>query len=211
MSERELLGDAAHHLGALEHGHDVADGDEIFHLEGRQRCRHVVEPVAVPLERLEGLVRPAEQDGDGLERMLLVADVDRDHLLVLGDRDDDDVDGAGHPLGGAVTGAGLGRRHVRIGDEVDVGPGDAGGIGGEDDGPVHLGQLRQALRAEGGVEEKAAGADVEHVGSVADHHERAHLRLQDPVEAFPQRSARRHERERRQHLGRVLRRHCGRD
>ena len=29
----DLLGDAAHHLGALEHGDDVADGDEVLDLE----------------------------------------------------------------------------------------------------------------------------------------------------------------------------------
>ena len=154
----------------------------------------VVEAVAVALEGLQGLVGPAEQDGDGLERVLLVADVDRDDLLVLGHRDHGDVDGAGDPLGGAVAGAGLGRGHVGVGHEVDVGPGDAGGVGGEDDGAVHLGQLRQPLRAEGGVEQEPARADVEHVGAVADDDQGAHLGLEDAVEALAQRRARRDER-----------------
>ena len=44
---------------------------------------------------------------------------------------------------------------------MHVGPGDAGGVGGQDDGAVHLGQLREALRGELRVEEEAAGADGE--------------------------------------------------
>ena len=39
----DLLGDPAHHLGALQHGGDVADGDEVFHLECGQRTAHRVE------------------------------------------------------------------------------------------------------------------------------------------------------------------------
>ena len=33
-AELDLLGDAAHHLGALEHGDDVAHGDEVLDLDG---------------------------------------------------------------------------------------------------------------------------------------------------------------------------------
>ena len=33
----DLLGDAPHHLGALQHGDDVAQRDEVLDLEGRQR------------------------------------------------------------------------------------------------------------------------------------------------------------------------------
>jgi hypothetical protein len=32
----ELLGDAPHHLGPLQHGHDVAHGDQVLDLEGAQ-------------------------------------------------------------------------------------------------------------------------------------------------------------------------------
>ena len=66
-------------------------------------------------------------------------------------------------------------------------------VGGEDDRAVHLGQLRQALRRELGVEQEPAGADVQDGGPVADDDERAHLRLQDAVDALPQRSAGGHE------------------
>ena len=58
--------------------------------------------------------------------------------------------------------------HVRVGHQVHVGPGDAAGVGGQDDGAVHLGQLGEPLRAEGGVEQEPARADVEHLGPVAD-------------------------------------------
>ena len=33
-AELDLLGDPAHHLGALQHGDDVADGDEVLDLDG---------------------------------------------------------------------------------------------------------------------------------------------------------------------------------
>jgi hypothetical protein len=82
---------------------------------------------------------------------------------------------------------------------VHVGPGDAAGIGGEDDGAVHLGQLGEPLGAEGGVEEEAARADVEHLGPVADHDERAHVGLQDPVETLAQGLARCHDGQRAEH------------
>src|SRR6187431_2996153 len=50
-------------------------------------------------------------------------------------------------------GAGLGGGHVGVGHEVHVGPGDSAGVGSQDDGAVHLGQLGEALGAEGGVEQ----------------------------------------------------------
>ena len=83
----DLLGDAAHHLGALQHGDDVAERDEVLDLERRRAGLHRVEPVLVALERRQRLVGPVEQPRDRLERVLLVADVDGDHLHVLGHRD----------------------------------------------------------------------------------------------------------------------------
>jgi hypothetical protein len=85
-----------------------------------------------------------------------------------------------------VTGAGLRRGHRRVGHQVDVGPGDAAGVCGQDDGAVHLGQLRQALRTEGSVEQEATRADVEHVGAVAHHQQPAHPRLEDAIHAGAQ-------------------------
>ena len=84
---------------------------------------------------------------------------------------------------------GLGRLDVGVGNEMHVGPGDAAGIVGQDDGAVHLGQLAQALRRIFRVQQEAAAADVEHLGPIADDDEGALVRLKDAVEALPQRSA----------------------
>ena len=136
------------------------------------------------------LVGAGEELRDRLERVLLVAGVDRDDRHVLGDRDHRHVDRARHPLGRAVAGAGLRGGDVRVRHQVDVGAGDPAGVGGEDDGAVHLRQLREALRAERGVEQEAARADVQHLGPVAHHDQAAHLRLEDAVEPRTQRRAR---------------------
>ena len=61
--------------------------------------------------------------------------------------------------------------------------------GGQDDGPVHLGQLGQPLGAELGVEQEAARADGEHARAVAHHHQGAALGPQDPVESVTERPA----------------------
>ena len=103
---------------------------------------------------------------------------------------------AGHPFGGAVPGPRLAGEHVGVGHQVDVGPGDAAGVGREDDGRVHLAQLGQALRRELGVHQEATRADGQHIGLVADDEERAPLGLDDPVQPVPQRRTRGDERER---------------
>ena len=106
----------------------------------------------------------------------------------------------GDALGGAVPGAGLAGGHGRIGHQVDVGPGDAAAVGGDDDRTVHLRQLRQPLRAVRRVDEEAAGTDREHVGAVAQHEQRAGLRPHDPVDAVAQWRSGRHASERIAHL-----------
>ena len=186
----DLVGDAPDHLGALQDVDDVTDGDEVLDLEGGERSRDAVEPLPIALERLQRLVGPGQEAGDVLERMLLVVDVDRDDRHVLRHRDDGDVDGAGDALGRAVPGTGLGRRHVGVGHEVDVGAGDAARVAGQDDGAVHLGELRQPLRTEGGVEQEPARADVEDLGTVAHDDERALVGLEDAVESLTQRGPR---------------------
>ena len=67
---------------------------------------------------------------------------------------------------------------------MDIGAGDPAGVPSQDDGPIHLGQLGEALRAELGIEQEAAGADGEHVRAVPDHDERPHIGLKDPVQAL---------------------------
>ena len=116
----DLLRDAAHHLGALQHGDDVAHRHEVFDLERRQRAAHAVEARLVAAEDLQRLVGAGEHARDRLERLLVALVVDRDDAHLLGDGDDRDGDLARDPLGGAVAGAGLGRRDVGVGHEVHV-------------------------------------------------------------------------------------------
>ena len=54
--------------------------------------------------------------------------------------------------GGAVPRARLAGGHGGVGHEVDVGAGDAGAVGAEDDGAIHLRQFAEALWAERGIE-----------------------------------------------------------
>ena len=186
----DLLGDAPDHFAGLEHGHHVAHRDGVLHLEAGQRAERVVEARAEALEGGQGLARAVDQPAGRLGGVLLVVAVDGDGGHGLGDRDDGHVDGAGHPLGRAVTGARLRRGDGGLGHQVHVGPGDARGVGGENDGAVHLGQLGEPLGAVLGIEQEPAGADREHGRIVPHDDQRPVFRLEDPVEALPQRSAR---------------------
>ena len=67
----DLVGDAPHHLGALQHGGDVAERHEVFDLERRQRAGHAVEARLVAAEDLQRLVGAGEHAGDGDERALV--------------------------------------------------------------------------------------------------------------------------------------------
>ena len=147
----------------------------------------------VAAEDLQRLIGAGEDARRAVEGLLVALVVHGDDAHLLGHGDDRDRDLAGDPLGGAVPGAGLVGGDVGVGHEVHVGARDPGAVGGEDDRAVHLGQLREALRRELGVEEEAAGADVQDGGSIADDDERAHLRLQDAVDTLTQRSARSHQ------------------
>lgn len=69
----------------------------------------------------------------------------------------------GRPLGGTVTRAGLDGRDLVVGDQLDVGAHDAGPVGGQNHGAVHLRQLTQAGRRELHVELEAAVADLFHL------------------------------------------------
>ena len=121
----DLLGDAAHHLGTLQHGGDVADGHEVFHLECRQRTADRVETRLVAPEDLERLVGAGKHPGDRLERVLLAPAVDRDHRHVFRHGDHRGVELATDAFGGAVPGTGLRRGDARIGYEMDVRARDA--------------------------------------------------------------------------------------
>ena len=192
----DLLGDPAHHLARLEHRHDVAHRDRVLHLEPGQRRQGVVVAGAEALQGGQRLARAVDEPAGRLRRVLAVVAVHRNGRHRLGDGDHRHVDGAGHPLGRAVARAGLRGGDGGLGDEVHVGPGDARGVGGQDDGAVHLGQLGQALGRVLRIEQEAARADGEDGGVVADQDQRPVLGLQYPVEALAEPGARRDHRQR---------------
>ena len=97
--------------------------------------------------------------------MLAVVAVDSDGRHGLGHGDHRHVDRPGHPLGRAVAGPGLGGGDGGLGHQVHVRPGDPRGVGGEDDGAVHLGQLRQALGRVLRIEQEPTRAHPETPGS----------------------------------------------
>jgi hypothetical protein len=187
----DLFRDAPDHLGPLDRLGDVAHRHEILDLEGRERTAHRVEPDLVAAEDLQRLVGARQHARNRLERLLRVALADRDDRHLFRDGDDGNVDLARDPFGRAVPRAGLRRRDVGIRNQVHVRPRDPRAVGGEDDRAVHLGQLREPLGCELGVEEETAGADPEHLGPVADEDERSHVGLENPVDALAQGRSRR--------------------
>ena len=83
----DLVGDAVHHLAALHHGGDVADGDHVLELERGEVAERVVEAGLVALERLQRLVGAVEQSADVLQLVLAAAGVDVDDAHLLADAD----------------------------------------------------------------------------------------------------------------------------
>ena len=100
----------------------------------------------------------------------------------------------GHPLGGAVPGAGLLGGDGRVGHQVHGGAYDPGAVAGEHHGAVHLAQLPQPGRGELDVQREAAGAHRLHHLVVAEHDQRAGAATQDPFQPVAQRGAGRHQR-----------------
>ncbi len=198
--ELDLLRDPAHHLCPLQHGDHVTHRDEILHLESRQRAGDLVEAVLVALQRLQRLVGSVSSLGIDRARASR-RDVHSDDRHVLRHGDDRHVDRPGDTFRRAMAGTGLRRRDVGVGHQMDIGAGDAAGVARQDDGAVHLRQLGEALRAEGGVEEEPARADVENLRPVAHHDQRAHARLQDAVKPLTERCSRRDSGQRAEKLG----------
>ena len=174
------------HLTALDDGDDVAQRHDVLQLDAREVGDGVVEADLVTLERLQRLVGAVEQPADVLQLVLRAAGVDVDDAHLLARRDHGHLQRARHPLGRAMPGARLARGHRRVGNEVDVGPGDAAAVGGDDDGAVHLGQLGEALRAVRRVDEEAARADRQHVGTIVEDEQGTGLGPHDTIDAITQ-------------------------
>src|SRR5690606_38507902 len=189
-------GDAAHHLHPLHHGGHVPERDHVLDLEGGERLGDLVEPLPVPLERGERLVRLRQDRRGLLQQVAGAVDVERDDAHRLADRHDGVAGLPGDPLGGAVPGAGLVGGDAGIGHQVHGGPHDAVVAGAQHDRAVHLRQLAQPGRGELHVELEPAGAEPFHGVVVAEHDEGAGLPAQDALQAVAQRGARGHRRER---------------
>jgi hypothetical protein len=206
----DLVLDAAHHLQALEHVGDVAHGDEVLDLEGRQRAGDLVEAGLVALEGLQGLVG-ARQDGAGvLEDDPTTGDVQRDDAHRLADGDDREAGLLRHPLGGAVPGAGLAGLDAGIGHELGRRSHDPRHVAVADDATVHLGQLAQPRRRELDVEREATGGEGLDDLVVAEDDEGTRATTKNAFEAVTQLGTGGHRREggAQQLLVGQLRRHC---
>ena len=152
----DVVGDTTDHLHELEHRGDVAYGDEVLDLQGVQAGGGLIETGLVALKGGQGLVGAGQDRLAGLQDVTLAVHVQGDdpHRLAHGD---DWVAGlAGHALGGAVAHARLRGLDRGVGQELDVGAPDPGGVHVDDDAAVHLGQLAQAGRGELDVEVEAA-------------------------------------------------------
>ena len=180
----DLLGDAAHHFARLQHGHHVAHRDRVLHFEAGQLGQRVVEADPEALLGGQGLAGAVDQPPRRLAGVLQIVAVDGDGGHGLGHGDHRDVDGAGHPLGRAVPGAGLGGGDARVGNEMHVGPGDARGVTGQNDGAVHFGQLGQPLRAVLRIEQETPGADGQDARIVTQDDQRPVLGLQNAIETL---------------------------
>ena len=192
----DLLGDPPDHLQALDDDGDVADGDEILDLEGRERARDLVEPGLVPLQRGERLVGLGEDGVGALEHVAQAADVERDDPHRLADGDHGVAGLLGDPFRRTVPGAGLARLDRRVGHELDGGAQDARHVLVGDDRAVHLGELAQPGGRELDVEHEAAGADLLDQAVLPEDDERTGAAPQDPLEPVSQLRARGDGRER---------------
>ena len=152
----------------------------------------VLESHLVALERLQRLVRPVEQPADVLQLMLGTAGVEVDDAHLLARRDDGHLQRAGDPLGGAMAGPRLARRHGGVGDEVDVGPGDPVAARDKMIAPSILASSDRRCGLNGASTRKPPLADGEHLGVVVDDDEGAALGAHDAFDPRPQRRSRRH-------------------
>ena len=179
---RDLLGNAAHHLEALDHDGHVPDGDQILDLERGEGAGHLIEPRLVPLERGQRLVGLG-QDGIGsFEHVAHPRDIERDDAHGL----DREAGLLGHPLGGAVPGPGFAGLDGGVGHELHGRPQDLAHLTVGDDGAVHLGQFAQPGGRELDVEDEAAGAHVVDGLVEAEHDQCSGPAAQNSFQTIPQ-------------------------
>ena len=182
----DLVRDPAHHLQPLGDAHRVPDGDQVLDLQRGQRAGDLVQPHLVALQGGQRLVGPGQDGGGVVQHVAPAVDVQPDHPHRLADRDHREAGLRGHPLRGAVPGAGLLGRDRRVGHQLHGGADDPGAVGGQHHRAVHLGQLAHPGGGELDVQREAAGADRLHDPVVAQHDQRAGVAAEDALQTVPQ-------------------------
>ena len=165
------------------------EGGAALELERGQPGRDLVQAGPVLVQRGQGLVGLGQHDRDVLEDVLAAVDVERDDLAALGDGHDQGAGLLGDALRGAVPGAGLHRQDRRVRHQLDVGPGDLGGVGGQADRAVHLGHLVEQRRRVVDFELDAAREQERELLRVANDDEAAGLGVDDVVDPLTERRA----------------------
>ena len=188
---RNLGGHARRHLGTLQDNEDVVEHHRVLELERRQPGQHLLEPLAVGLERRERLVRLRQHFVHRVELVARRPDVDRDCRALLGDRDHECAGLLRDAFCRAMTSARLVRRNRRVGHQLHVRVGELRQRRVDDDRPVHLRQLVEELRRKRDVEPDPAGEEKRELVRIADHDQRALARADDVVDALTQLGARR--------------------
>src|SRR5437868_2414451 len=182
----DLLGDPADHLQPLYDGRDVADRHQVLDLQRGERPGDLVEPVLVPFERRQGLVRLGEDHGRLLQDVPDAVQVEGDDPHRLADRDDREPGLPGHPLRGPVPRPRLVRRNRRIGNQVYGRTHDLVAVAPQHDGAVHLGQFPQPGRREVHVELEPATADLLDHAVVPQHDQPTGGPAQNPLQPITQ-------------------------
>ena len=188
---RDALRHARGHLRPLEDDEHVVEHDGVLELERGQARQHLLEPLAVRIERAESLVRLREDVRDRVELVARRPDEDRDRLPLLRDGDDERAGLLRHALGRAVAGARLVGRDRRVRHQLDVRPREPLDRLVDDDRAVHLRELVEELRPERRVEPDAAGVEERELVRVADDDEGALVRADHVVDGLAEPGARR--------------------
>jgi hypothetical protein len=167
------------------------EGHTALELKRRQARRDLVEARPVLVEGRQRLVGLGQHGGDLLEDVLRAVYVERDDVAALRDGDDERVGLLGDALGGAVARAGLRGQDRRVRHQLHVAPGDLRRGAVKGDGAVHLRQLVDHRRRVVDVELDPAREQERELVGVADNQQPAGPRVDDVVDAFAYRSARR--------------------
>jgi hypothetical protein len=161
-----------------------------FELQPGQPRRDRVESCPVLVEGGQTLVGLRKHRGYVLEDVFHPAEIERDDVAALGDRDHEGIGLLGDALGGPMAGTRLRREDRGVGHQLDVGADDLGRLLVEDDRPVHLRHLVEQRRGVVDVEVDAPRKEKGDLLRVSDDDQPARARMDDVVDALAERGAR---------------------